>query len=81
MPLVGMRECPAADSRTPTIAYVDADPRQLRLFEAQFGARFRLALSSSPGELLEQVHAVAPVAALLADHASGRELLEAVPPA
>ncbi|HEY1333888.1 MAG TPA: hypothetical protein VGF31_06505, partial [Myxococcaceae bacterium] len=75
-----MRESPSAESRTPSVVYVDADPRQLRLFEAQFGDRFRLTVSSSAGELLDRMDAVAPVAALLADHTSGRELLEAAPP-
>ena len=75
-----MRELPAAESRTPSVVYVDADLVQLRLFEAEFGERFRLTLSSSAGELLERVDMVAPVAALLADHATGRELLEAAPP-
>jgi two-component system, NtrC family, sensor kinase len=81
MPGPRMRESPAAESRTPSVVYVDADRTQLRLFEAEFGGRFRLTLSSSAEELLEQVHTVEPVAALLADHASGRELLEASPPA
>ena len=75
-----MRESPAAESRTPAVVYVDADLGQLRLFEAEFGGRFRLTLSSSAGELLERVDAVAPVAALLADHATGRDLLDAAPP-
>jgi len=75
-----MRESLSAESRTPSVAYVDADLRQLRLFEAEFGGRFRLTLSSSAGELLQRVDAVAPVAALLADHATGRDLLEAAPP-
>ena len=75
-----MRESPAAASRTPSVVYVDADLGQLRLFEVEFGDRFRLTLSSSAGELLERVDAVAPVGALLADHATGRELLEAAPP-
>ena len=74
-----MRQPCIARSRTPSVVYVDADPGELRLFEAQFGTRFRLTLSSSPGQLLDQVHAVAPVAALLADHASGGELLETAP--
>jgi two-component system, NtrC family, sensor kinase len=81
MPGPRMRESPAAESRTPSVVYLDADRTQLRLFEAEFGGRFRLTLSSSAEELLEQVHTVEPVAALLADHASGRELLEASPPA
>jgi two-component system, NtrC family, sensor kinase len=81
MPGPRMRESPAAESRTLTVAYVDADRAQLRLFETEFGGRFRLTLSSSAEELLEQVHTVAPVAALLADHESGRELLDAAPPA
>ncbi|HZW87624.1 MAG TPA: HAMP domain-containing sensor histidine kinase [Myxococcaceae bacterium] len=76
-----MRESPAAESRTPSVVYVDADLGQLRLFEAAFSDRFRLTLSSSAGELLERVDAVAPVAALLADHATGHDLLEAAPPA
>ena len=76
-----MRELPAAESRTPSVVYVDADVVQLRLFEAEFGERFRLTLSPSAGELLERVERLAPVAALLADHATGRELLEAAPPA
>ena len=76
-----MRDLPGAESRTPSVVYVDADLAQLRLFEAEFGGRFRLTLSSSAGELLERVHAVAPVAALLADHATGRELLQAAPQA
>jgi signal transduction histidine kinase len=75
-----MRELPAAESRTPSVVYVDADLAQLRLFEAEFGERFRLTLSSSAGELLERVDTLAPVAALLADHATGRDLLEAAPP-
>jgi len=75
-----MRESPAAASRTPSVVYVDSDLGQLRFFEAEFGDRFRLTLSSSAGELLERVDAVAPVAAMLADHATGRELLEAAPP-
>ena len=62
------------------MVYVDSDLGQLRLFESEFGDRFRLTLSSSAGELLERVDAVAPVGALLADHATGRELLEAAPP-
>ncbi len=61
------------------MVYVDADPGQRRLFEAQFGDRFRLTLSSSAGELLDQVAAAAPVAALLADQTTGHELLEAAP--
>ena len=69
------------ESRTPSVVYVDADLAQLRLFEAEFGERFRLTLSSSPGELLERVDTLAPIAALLADHATGRELLDAAPPA
>ena len=81
MPEPRMRESPVAESRMPTVVYVDPDRAQLRLFEAEFGDRYRLTLSSSAEELLGQVHAVAPVAALLADHASGRELLEAAPPA
>jgi two-component system, NtrC family, sensor kinase len=75
-----MRDSLAAESRTPSVVYVDADPGQLRLFEAQFGDRFRLTLSSSAGELLDQVDEAAPVAALLADPTTGRELLEAVTP-
>jgi signal transduction histidine kinase len=75
-----MRELPAAESRTPSVVYVDADLAQLRLFEAEFGERFRLTLSPSAGELLERVDTLAPVAALLADHATGRDLLEAAPP-
>jgi len=75
-----MRELPAAESRTPSVVYVDADRAQLRLFEAEFGDRFQLTLSSSAGELLERVHTMAPVAALLADQAAGRELLDAAPP-
>jgi len=75
-----MRDSPATESRTPSVVYVDADRGQLRLFEAQFGDRFRLTLSSSAGELLDQMDTAAPVAALLADHSTGHELLEAVPP-
>ena len=47
MPEPRMRESPVAESRTPTVVYVDPDRAQLRLFEAQFGDRFRLTLSSS----------------------------------
>jgi signal transduction histidine kinase len=74
-----MRDPASTESRTPAVAYVDADRGQLRLFESQFGDRFRLSLASSGEELLEQVHSVAPVAALLADHDSGRDLLEVAP--
>ena len=56
-------------------------PRQLRLFEAEFGDRFRLTLSASAGELLNRVDAAAPVAVLLADQTTGRDILEAAPPA
>jgi len=76
-----MRESPPTESRTPSVVYVDADTRQLRLFEAEFGERFRLTLSASPGELLHRVDAAAPVAVLLADHSTGREILDAAPPA
>ena len=77
----GMRESPPAESRTPSVVYVDADQRQLRLFETEFGDRFRLTLSASAGELLNRVDAAAPVAVLLADHATGRDILDAAPPA
>ena len=79
MPEAWMREPASTESRTPAVAYVDADRGQLRLFESQFGDRFRLSLASSGEELLQQVESVAPVAALLADHDSGRELLEVAP--
>lgn len=72
-----MREPLLAESRTPAVAYVDSDPGQRRLFEVQFGTRFRVTVASSADGLLEQVGAVAPVAALLADHRSGRALLDA----
>jgi signal transduction histidine kinase len=75
-----MRDLPAAESRTPSVVYVDADVAQLRLFEAEFGERFRLTLSSSAGELLQRVDLLAPVAALLADHATGGQLLDAASP-
>jgi C4-dicarboxylate-specific signal transduction histidine kinase len=68
------REC-----RSPAVVYVDADPGQRRLFGAQFGERFRVTLSPSMGGLWDQVEAVAPVAALLADHHSSQELLEVAP--
>ncbi|HET6981063.1 MAG TPA: hybrid sensor histidine kinase/response regulator [Myxococcaceae bacterium] len=74
-----MRDPASTESRTPAVAYVDADRGQLRLFESQFGDRFRLSLASSGEELLEQVESVAPVAALLADHDSGRGLFEVAP--
>jgi len=61
------------------VVYVDPDPGELRLFEAQFGERFRVSLSPSLGVLLGQVEAVGPVAALLADQGSSRELLEVAP--
>jgi len=67
------------ESRTPSVVYVDGDPRQLRLFEAEFGDRFRLTLSASAGELLNRVDAAAPVAVLLADHATGRDIFDAAP--
>lgn len=76
-----MRESLPTESRTPSVVYVDGDPRQLRLFEAEFGDRFRLTLSASAGELLNRVDAAAPVAVLLADHATGRDILDAAPPA
>ena len=81
MPGARMRESVPAETRTPSVAYVDGDPGQLRLFETQFGDRFRLTLSSSAGELLDRMDAVAPVAALLADEATGVALLEAASPA
>jgi hypothetical protein len=65
-----MRDLPAAESRTPSVVYVDADVAQRRLFEAEFGERFRLTLSSSAGELLERVDLLAPVAALLCSSTS-----------
>lgn len=61
------------------MAYVDADRGQRRLFEDQFGSRFRVTVAASPDGLLEQVGSVAPVAALLADHRSGRTLFDAAP--
>jgi hypothetical protein len=73
-----MRESPPAESRTPTVVYVDADPGQLRLFEAQFGRRYRVTLSAYGEELLDRVGTMAPVAALLADHGSGRGLVQQV---
>jgi signal transduction histidine kinase len=76
-----VRESLPAESRTPSVVYVDGDARQLRLFEAEFGDRFRLTLSASAGELLNRVGAAAPVAVLLADHATGRDILDAAPPA
>jgi C4-dicarboxylate-specific signal transduction histidine kinase len=77
-----MRESVPAETRTPSVVYVDGDPGQLRLFETQFGDRFRLTLSSSAGELLDRMDAVAPVAALLADEATGGvALLESASPA
>jgi signal transduction histidine kinase len=79
MPESRMRDPASTESRTPAVAYVDADRGQLRLFESQFGDRFRLSLASSGEELLEQVQSVAPVAALLADHDSGRGLFEVAP--
>jgi signal transduction histidine kinase len=72
-----MRDPFLTESRTPAVAYVDSDPGQLRRFEMQFGTRFRVTVASSANGLLEQVGAVAPVAALLADHRSGRALLDA----
>jgi two-component system NtrC family sensor kinase len=74
-----MREAPPAESRIPTVVYVDADPGQLRLFEAQFGMRYQVTLSACGQELLHRVGSMAPVAALLADHGSGQGLLEAAP--
>ena len=65
------------ESRIPAVVYVDADPGELRLFEAQFGERFRVSLASSADGILDHVDEVAPVAALLADHRSGRALLAA----
>ncbi len=79
MPGALMRESPPAESPAPTVVYVDADPGQLRLFETQFGRRYRVTLSASGEELLDRVGSMAPVAALLADHGSGRGLLEAAP--
>jgi C4-dicarboxylate-specific signal transduction histidine kinase len=61
------------------VVYVDADPDELRLFETQFGERFRVSLSPSLGVLLEQVESMGPVAALLADQRSTRELLDVAP--
>jgi two-component system, NtrC family, sensor kinase len=74
-----MRDPASTETRTPAVAYVDADRGQLRLFESQFGDRFRLSLASSGEEMLEQVESAAPVAALLADHDSGRGLFELAP--
>ena len=74
-----MRESAPTESRVPMVVYVDADPRQLRLFEAQFGRLYRMTLSASGDEVLDRVGSMAPVAALLADHGSGRGLLEAAP--
>ncbi|MGZ6134014.1 MAG: sensor histidine kinase [Myxococcaceae bacterium] len=65
------------ESRIPAVVYVDADPGQLRRFEAQFGERFRVSLASSADGILDHVDEVAPVAALLADHRSARALLAA----
>lgn len=76
-----VRESPPTESRSPSVVYVDADARQLRLFEAEFGDRFRLTLSASAGEMLNRVNSAAPVAVLLADHATGRDILDAAPPA
>ena len=41
MPEPRMRDPASPESRTPAVAYVDADRAQLRLFESQFGDRFR----------------------------------------
>lgn len=77
MPGASMAAQSLDESRTPAVVYVDDDPGHLRLFEAQFGDRFRLRLASSAEVVLEQVDAVAPVAALLSDHRSARVLLQA----
>lgn len=74
-----MTEPSLIESRTPAVVYVDPDRGQRRLFEVQFGARFRVTVAGSATGLLEQVGSVAPVAALLADHRSGRALLDAAP--
>jgi signal transduction histidine kinase len=74
-----MTEPSLIESRTPAVVYVDADRGQRRLFEVQFGARFRVTVAASATGLLEQVGSVAPVAALLADHRAGRALLDAAP--
>jgi len=74
-----MTEPSLIESRTPAVVYVDADRGQRRLFEVQFGERFRVTVAASATGLLEQVGSVAPVAALLADHRSGRALLDAAP--
>ena len=79
MPIARMLESPPRESRSPAVVYVDADPGELKLFEAQFGERFRVSLSPSVGVLLEQVEAVGPVAVLLADHRSSKELLDVAP--
>src|SRR5215471_17664172 len=79
MPVPRMIEPQPRESRSPAVVYVDADPGELRLFEAQFGGRFRVSLSPSVGVLLEKVEAVAPVAAVLTDHDSSKELLEVAP--
>jgi two-component system, NtrC family, sensor kinase len=79
MPGLRMVESQPRESRSPAVVYLDADPGELRLFAEQFGERFRVSLSPSVGALLEQVDSVAPVAALLSDHRSSRELLEVAP--
>jgi two-component system, NtrC family, sensor kinase len=79
MPYPQMVESEPRESRSPAVVYVDADPGQRRRFETQFGERFRVTLSPSMSGLWDQVEAVAPVAALLADHHSSRELLEVAP--
>ncbi|HSP18680.1 MAG TPA: ATP-binding protein, partial [Myxococcaceae bacterium] len=65
------------ESPAPAVVYVDEDPGQLKLFEVQFGERFRVRLASSAEVLLEQVDTNTPVAAVLADHRSARVLLQA----
>ena len=79
MPVARMLESPPRDTRPPAVVYVDADPDELRLFETQFGERFRVSLSPSLGVLLKQVESMGPVAALLADQGSSRELLDVAP--
>jgi two-component system, NtrC family, sensor kinase len=69
-----------ASSDAPAVLYVDDEPINLRVFEANFKQRFRVVTCGSGGETLERLRTLGEVAVLISDQRmpgmTGVELLE-----
>jgi two-component system NtrC family sensor kinase len=69
-----------SSSDAPAVLYVDDEPINLRVFEANFKQRFRVATCGSGGETLERLRTFGEVAVIISDQRmpgmTGVELLE-----